>query len=90
MREREATIYASSSDPDGVTHMSGPGDVNTGKAWRAVRRPSDMVWRHNMFYAFDLTCLKNEYSKQIKECRAQEKPGKAYGKVFVKSRFFSV
>ena len=43
VREREATIYASSSDPDGVTHMSGPGDVNTGKAWRAVRRPSDMV-----------------------------------------------
>ncbi|KAF8690172.1 hypothetical protein AX14_003104 [Amanita brunnescens Koide BX004] len=68
VREREATIYASSSDPDGVAHMSGPGDVNTGKAWRAVRKPSDM----------------NEYSKQIKECRAQEKPGKAYGKIFVK------
>ncbi|KAE9399756.1 DUF1709-domain-containing protein [Gymnopus androsaceus JB14] len=48
--------------------MAGPGDVNTGKAWRTVRRPSDM----------------NEYSKQIKEFRAQEKPGKAYGKVFVK------
>ncbi|KAG6866224.1 hypothetical protein C0991_007249 [Blastosporella zonata] len=68
IREREATIYASSSDPDIVSHMAGPGDVNVGKAWRAVRRPSDM----------------NEYSKQIKEYRAQEKPGKAYGKVFVK------
>ncbi|KAK2464216.1 hypothetical protein APHAL10511_003673 [Amanita phalloides] len=68
VREREATIYASSSDPDGVSHMTGPGDVNTGKAWRAVRKPSDM----------------NEYSKQIREFRAQEKPGKAYGKVFVK------
>ncbi|KAG5220719.1 Bud site selection protein [Salix suchowensis] len=45
----------------------GPGDVNAGKAWRTVRRPSDM----------------NEYSKQIKEYRIQEK-GKAYGKVFVK------
>ena len=89
VREREATIYASSSDPDGVAHMSGPGDVNTGKAWRAVRKPSDMVWRHNMFHPFGLTSLKNEYSKQIKECRAQEKPGKAYGKIFVKSRFFS-
>ncbi|PFH53853.1 hypothetical protein AMATHDRAFT_1075 [Amanita thiersii Skay4041] len=70
VREREATIYASSSDPDPdqVSHMSGPGDLNGGKAWRTVRRPSDM----------------NEYSKQIKEYRAQEKPGKAYGKVFVK------
>ncbi|KAG6857713.1 hypothetical protein H0H87_004129 [Tephrocybe sp. NHM501043] len=68
IREREGTIYASSSDPDIVEHMVGPGDVNIGKAWRTVRRPSDM----------------NEYSKQIKEYRAQEKSGKAYGKVFVK------
>ncbi|KAH0589121.1 hypothetical protein H2248_004889 [Termitomyces sp. 'cryptogamus'] len=68
VRERESTIYASSSDPDIVSHMAGPGDVNVGKAWRPVRRPSDM----------------NEYSKQIKEYRAQEKLGKAYGKVFVK------
>ncbi|KAF8635247.1 hypothetical protein AX17_004020 [Amanita inopinata Kibby_2008] len=68
VRQREETIYASSCDPDDVSHMSGPGDVNAGKAWRTVRRPSDM----------------NEYSKQIKEYRAQEKPGKAYGKVFVK------
>ncbi|KAF8070437.1 hypothetical protein FPV67DRAFT_1487386 [Lyophyllum atratum] len=68
VREHEGTIYASSSDPDVISHMAGPGDVNTGKAWRAVRRPSDM----------------NEYSKQIKEYRAQEKSSKAYGKVFVK------
>ncbi|KAG5645438.1 hypothetical protein DXG03_006262 [Asterophora parasitica] len=64
IREHEGTIYASSSDPDVISHMAGPGDVNTGKAWRAVRRPSDM----------------NEYSKQIKEYRAHEKSGKAYGK----------
>ncbi|ESK93623.1 gtp binding protein [Moniliophthora roreri MCA 2997] len=63
VREREA-IYASSD----VSHMAGPGDVNAGKAWRTVRRPSDM----------------NEYSKQIKEYRANQNPGKAYGKVFVK------
>ncbi|KAF5386200.1 hypothetical protein D9615_002280 [Tricholomella constricta] len=68
IREHEGTIYASSSDPDTISHLAGPGDVNTGKAWRAVRRPSDM----------------NEYSKQIKEYRAHEKTGKAYGKVFVK------
>ncbi|KAJ3737602.1 hypothetical protein DFJ43DRAFT_9634 [Lentinula guzmanii] len=64
IREHEGTIYASSE----VSHMAGPGDVNAGKAWRTVRRPSDM----------------NEYAKQIREFRNQEKPGKAYGKVFVK------
>ncbi|KAK7473042.1 Bud site selection protein bud4 [Stygiomarasmius scandens] len=66
IREHEGTIYAS-ADADKVSHMAGPGDVNAGKAWRTVRRPSDM----------------NEYSKQIKEYRAQDK-SKAYGKVFVK------
>ncbi|KAH7872054.1 uncharacterized protein C8R40DRAFT_524145 [Lentinula edodes] len=64
IREHEGTIYASSD----VSHMAGPGDVNAGKAWRTVRRPSDM----------------NEYAKQIREFRNQEKPGKSYGKVFVK------
>ncbi|KAF7980841.1 hypothetical protein HWV62_36482 [Athelia sp. TMB] len=63
--KEQATIYASSNP---VTHMQSAGDVNAGKAWRPVRRPSDM----------------NEYSKQIKEARAQEKPGKAHGKVFVR------
>ncbi|KAJ7594637.1 hypothetical protein C8J56DRAFT_444291 [Mycena floridula] len=66
IREREGTIFASSSGE--ISHMAGPGDVNAGRAWRTVRRPSDM----------------NEYSKQIKEYREQEKGGKAYGKVFVK------
>jgi hypothetical protein len=42
VREHETTIYAS-SDPDQVSHMASAGDVNSGKAWRAVRRPSDMV-----------------------------------------------
>jgi hypothetical protein len=31
--------------------------------------------------------LQNEYSKQIKEYRAQQGPGKAHGKVFVKGMF---
>ena len=39
VREHEETIYASSD----YAHMAGPGDVNTGRAWRTVRRPSDMV-----------------------------------------------
>ncbi|TFK44352.1 hypothetical protein BDQ12DRAFT_672830 [Crucibulum laeve] len=66
VKEREQMIYASSSEK--ISHMAGPGDVDAGKAWRTVRRPSDM----------------NEYAKQIKEYRAQQNPGKAYGKVFVK------
>ncbi|KAJ7647621.1 hypothetical protein FB45DRAFT_975262 [Roridomyces roridus] len=68
VRQHEGTIYASSSDSDRIAHMAGAGDVDAGKAWRTVRRPSDM----------------NEYSKQIKEYRAQQNPGKGCGKVFVK------
>ncbi|KIK86105.1 hypothetical protein PAXRUDRAFT_831931 [Paxillus rubicundulus Ve08.2h10] len=66
VREHEA-IFAS-ADVEQVSHMPVAGDVNGGKAWKAVRRPSDM----------------NEYAKQIKEYRSQEKPGKAHGKVFVR------
>ncbi|KAJ7502909.1 hypothetical protein B0H11DRAFT_1986905 [Mycena galericulata] len=68
IRQHEGTIYASSSDSERIAHMAGAGDLDAGKAWKTVRRPSDM----------------NEYSKQIKEFRAQQTPGKAYGKVFVK------
>ncbi|KAF7321547.1 PH domain-containing protein [Mycena kentingensis (nom. inval.)] len=68
IREREGTIYASSSETERISHLAGAGDLDAGRAWRPVRRPSDM----------------NEYSKQIKEYRAQQNPGKAYGKVFVK------
>ncbi|CAA7261728.1 unnamed protein product [Cyclocybe aegerita] len=66
VREREGTIYATSS-VERISHMAGAGDVDAGRAWKMVRRPSDM----------------NEYAKQIKEYRAQDK-GKAYGKVFVR------
>ncbi|EIW54561.1 uncharacterized protein TRAVEDRAFT_173778 [Trametes versicolor FP-101664 SS1] len=54
VREHSETIYAS-ADADTVKHMQGAGDVDAGKAWKSVRRPSDM----------------NEYAKQIKELRAQ-------------------
>ncbi|KAG9312056.1 hypothetical protein JVU11DRAFT_7337 [Chiua virens] len=62
VREHEA-IFASADDEQ-VSHTSFAGDVNSGTAWKAVRRPSDM----------------NEYAKQIREYRSQEKPGKAHGK----------
>ena len=42
VRSPEITIYASSSE-ETVSHMAGPGDVEVGRAWRTVRRPSDMV-----------------------------------------------
>jgi hypothetical protein len=32
--------------------------------------------------------VQNEYAKQIKAYRQQEKPGQAYGKVFVKGAHF--
>ncbi|KAI8974021.1 hypothetical protein BD414DRAFT_498895 [Trametes punicea] len=67
VREHSETIYAS-ADGDRISHMGGAGDVDAGKAWRTLRRPSDM----------------NEYSKQLKELRAQAKAGKAHGKVFVR------
>ncbi|KAG8829883.1 Bud site selection protein bud4, partial [Serendipita sp. 399] len=65
MKQRRPTIYASDSR---VGHMGTAGDVHGGRAWRAVRRPSDM----------------NEYSKQIRQIRNQEKPGLSTGKVFVR------
>ncbi|TFY68556.1 hypothetical protein EVJ58_g950 [Rhodofomes roseus] len=67
IRQHQETIYAS-SDAEQVSHVGTAGDVNGGKAWRIVKRPSDM----------------NEYARQIKELRAQDKSGKAHGKVFVK------
>lgn len=42
VREHSETIYAS-SDADPIKHMQGAGDVDAGKAWKSVRRPSDMV-----------------------------------------------
>jgi len=40
--KEKATIYAS-SDAHRIEHMESAGDVDAGKAWRTVRRPSDMV-----------------------------------------------
>ncbi|KAG8891869.1 Bud site selection protein bud4, partial [Tulasnella sp. 403] len=69
LREHEATIYATADkDKDKIAHVDRAGDVDSGKAWRRVQRPSDM----------------NEYARQIKEFRESERPGKALGKVFVK------
>ncbi|KAI0343370.1 hypothetical protein BDW22DRAFT_1355780 [Trametopsis cervina] len=67
VRERSETIYAT-ADLDKVSHVNSAGDVDSGKAWRTVRRPSDM----------------NEYARQIKELRAKDSSGKAHGKIFVK------
>ncbi|PWZ00011.1 hypothetical protein BCV70DRAFT_150561, partial [Testicularia cyperi] len=52
---------------DKVTHSTTAGDVDSGKAWRKVRRPSDI----------------NEYKKEMRELRESEQPRRASGKVFV-------
>ncbi|EIN06714.1 hypothetical protein PUNSTDRAFT_136551 [Punctularia strigosozonata HHB-11173 SS5] len=55
VRERDTTIYASSDAGHGP-QSDHAGSASNGRAWRTVRRPSDM----------------NEYAKQIKEYRAQQ------------------
>ncbi|KAJ3514121.1 hypothetical protein NLJ89_g2563 [Agrocybe chaxingu] len=67
VREREGTIYATSS-VERISHMAGAGDVDAGRAWKMCANS---------------LAHQNEYAKQIKEYRAQDK-GKAYGKVFVR------
>ncbi|KAI0665699.1 hypothetical protein C8Q78DRAFT_1157498 [Trametes maxima] len=84
VREHSETIYAS-SDADRISHMEGAGDVDVGKAWRTLRRPSDMASPSvHEGRIVVLTELQNEYSRQIKELRAQGLGGKAHGKVFVR------
>ncbi|KZV84174.1 hypothetical protein EXIGLDRAFT_655387 [Exidia glandulosa HHB12029] len=65
MRETPSVIYAADEK---VSTVGAAGDIDAGKAWKTIRRPSDM----------------NEYARQIRELRAQEKPGKSFGKVFVR------
>lgn len=42
VRQHEETIYAS-SDAEQISHVGDAGDIDGGKAWRTVKRPSDMV-----------------------------------------------
>lgn len=50
-----------------ISHSNKAGDVDAGKAWRKLRRPSDI----------------NEYADEMRAYRANENPKKAAGKVFV-------
>ncbi|CBQ69222.1 conserved hypothetical protein [Sporisorium reilianum SRZ2] len=52
---------------DKVTHSAAAGDVDSGKAWKKLRRPSDI----------------NEYKKEMREIREGFNARKAAGKVFV-------
>ncbi|CDU22310.1 uncharacterized protein SPSC_00940 [Sporisorium scitamineum] len=52
---------------DKVTHSAAAGDVDSGKAWKKLRRPSDI----------------NEYKKEMREIREGSNARKAAGKVFV-------
>ena len=80
MREHTETIYASADAP----HVNG--ESNTGKAWRTIRRPSDMVSHRLAVGYIGVTdaSSQNEHAKQLKELREQQKNGKTHGKVFVK------
>ncbi len=52
---------------DKVTHSAAAGDVDNGKAWKKLRRPSDI----------------NDYKKEMRELRESSNARKASGKVFV-------
>ena len=52
---------------DKVTHSTAAGDVDSGKAWKKLRRPSDI----------------NDYKKEMRELREGANARKASGKVFV-------
>ncbi|KZO93860.1 hypothetical protein CALVIDRAFT_566091 [Calocera viscosa TUFC12733] len=68
IREHEVKVFSSPADREKVSHIHGAGDVDRGKAWKVIRRSSDM----------------NEYAREIRELRKSEKQGKALGKVFVR------
>jgi hypothetical protein len=87
VRQHSETIYAS-SDTDKVSHIDGAGDVDNGRAWRTVRRPSDMV-RKSTRWPRERADIwpQNEYAKQIREYHSQEKPGKSHGKVFFRGKW---
>lgn len=59
-------VFTSNAE-DKVNHSAQAGDVDSGKAWKKLRRPSDM----------------NEYAKEMKEYRENENPKKAAGKIYV-------
>ncbi|QRW12446.1 Septin ring organizing protein mid2 [Ceratobasidium sp. AG-Ba] len=72
LREANHTIRAD----DKIKHNRRAGDVDGGKAWRLY---VDLrIWSKLL--------SQNEYSRQIKELRAQAGSTKAHGKVFVKVR----
>ncbi|SNX83993.1 uncharacterized protein MEPE_02701 [Melanopsichium pennsylvanicum] len=52
---------------DKVTHSTAAGDVDSGKAWKKLRRPSDI----------------SDYKKEMRELRENSSIRKASGKVFV-------
>lgn len=54
VRERRETIFASADD-DRVSHVAGAGDIDSGKAWKTYKRPSDMVSTSVLEYLASLT-----------------------------------
>jgi hypothetical protein len=81
-------MIIASSDADQVHHMSSAGDLNSGKAWRAVRRPSDMVSSNDILIftladavvrmstrnRFGNSELKNEPERLTGSCSSKSRP----------------
>lgn len=70
--EHDEVIRATSSEEQAqkpkISHSTKAGDIDSGKAWKVIKRPSDM----------------NEYASHLKDIRGKEAFSEATGKVFVK------
>lgn len=65
----------------------GAGDVDAGRAWRQLRKPSDMVSGKSCRISKDRLCemAQNEYAAELREIRARkDQKEKAFGTIFVK------
>lgn len=71
---------------DKIGHSRTGGDIDSGKAWRSLRRPSDMVSQLANLCGTELM-RENEHAKEIRAMRAREaSAGKASATVFVKGK----
>ena len=80
VRQHSETIYAS-SDTDKVSHVGCAGDVDSGRAWRTVRRPSDMVWKSYLivyevsYRMAERVCQANKGVSHSRKVRQKQRQG---------------
>jgi hypothetical protein len=88
VREQHQTIYASSKDKVG---HNAAGDVDSGKAWKQLRKASDMVCRYcqtskKVANAKSNTAIQNQYAKELKALKSKG-ANKSLATIFVKGEF---